>query len=257
MIRWLIAALCVGVARNAPAQAIDSLGQIDVDRPDFTDGVATVAWRHIQVESGYTYSSASGRGVGYQHSFPELLVRIGVARGVELRLSDNFIVINAGRSVGRRSGFDDFDLGTKVRFLSQHGVLPGISAEASVAVPTGEADVSGNHDRLLPAGAMILGWQGEGPWSAGFEAFASATADDAGSGTASLSVQYQMSQRWQLYVEGFIVRPLDGGGGTERYTDSGVHFFLSNDLQFDARIGAGLGSPSTHWIIGSGFALRH
>ncbi|MGH7583987.1 MAG: transporter [Gemmatimonadales bacterium] len=253
-----VAMVTVG-ARAVRAQQVDSLSTIEADRPDFTDGVATLARHHLQFEGGYSYTSA-GRGSGSQHSFPELLIRIGLSREVELRLGENFLVDCGGGSaataVKRRSGLDDVDLGTKIRLLPQRGVIPALSAEASVTAPTGNRDVTGNKDRFLPGAALLLGWEIDRAWSAGVETFGTAMPDNGGSAIASFSVQYQAGGRWQLYEEGYVVLPLGGTEASQRYSDSGIHFFVSQDIQVDARIGWGFGPGSDRFFAGTGLAVR-
>ena len=246
------------VAPAAGAQKPDSLPPIDTDRPDFTDGVHTVPHGHIQFESGYTYQQGRGTDAAHSHSLPEALVRFGVTPRVEVRLGENFLVVRPdGPGVPSVHGFDDTYVATKISATAQHGGIPATSFELKINLPTGSDLISAH--RTLPGGALLLGWETGGPWSAGIEAFGTRTADDHVQAIGSLSVQYQAASRMQLYGEGFTVQPVNGGSGAraEHYANSGVLILLSNSVQVDARIGFGLNHAVDRYFAGFGFAVRH
>lgn len=253
----IAATLLVLVAAAAPAQAPDSLPPIDTDRPDFTDGVHTIPRGHIQLETGYTYQQGRGTAAGHSHSLPEALVRFGLTPRVELRIGENFLVQRANaQNVPSVHGFDDTYLGTKVTATAQRGVMPALSFELKVNLPSGSDAISAH--RVLPGGALLLGWETAGPWSAGIEAFGTRTADDHVQAVGSLSVQYQVASPVQLYGEVFALEPVSAGTGTraEYYADSGVLVLLSNNVQVDARIGVGLNHDADRYFVGFGFAVR-
>jgi hypothetical protein len=246
----------VAVVRLA-AQQPDTL-PIDTDRPDFTDGVHSVAPGRIQLETGYTYQQGRGPSAANSRSFPEALVRVGITSRAEIRVGENYLVDrDAGVGAATSNGFDDLYLGTKIGVIDQHGAQPALSVEAQARVPTGQSAVSGNTDRrLLPGGAILLGWESSGPWSAGIELFATRTADAHGQGVASLSVQYQAAARVQFYGECFSIRPIGAGEGAEQYANSGILVLLSRNLQIDARAGVGLNQQADRYFVGAGVAVR-
>lgn len=227
---------------------------IDTDRPDFTDGTHTLARGHVQFEAGYTYQRARGDDAGALHSFPELLVRIGVLRRAELRLGENYLIEQPGDGLPNAAGFDDLFVGTKVALTQGHGWLPSLSAEAKVNLPTGSAAISAG--RVLPGGALLLGWEGSGPWTAGVEGYVTKNADQSALGVAALSVQYQAAAHWQLYGEIFSQQPLSGDTPSATYVNGGVMLLLSRNLQVDARLGVGLNHGADRYFTGLGFAVR-
>ena len=249
--------LLLSVTTAAGAQKRDTLPAIDTDRPDFTDGVHTVARGHIEFEAGYTYQQARGADAGHSQSVPEALLRVGLLRRVELRLGENYLV-ERGTGINAPSvhGFDDTYLGTKVTTTEQHGAVPALSFELKVNLPSGSDAISAH--RALPGAALLLGWETSSPWSAGMEAFGTRTADDHAQAIGSLSVQYQATRRVQAYGELFTLQPVNAGIGAraEHYANSGVLFLLSNDAQVDARIGFGLNHSADRYFVGFGFAVR-
>ena len=249
--------LLLSVTSAAAAQQRDTLPPIDTDRPDFTDGVHTIARGHIEFETGYTYQQARGTDAGHSHSLPEALFRAGLLPRLELRVGENYLV-QRGDGINAPSvhGFDDTYLGTKVSATEQHGAVPALSFELKVNLPSGSDAISAH--RALPGAALLLGWETSGPWSAGVEAFGTRTADDHAQAVGSLSVQYQASKRVQAYGEFFTLQPVNAGTGSraEHYANSGVLLLLSNDMQVDARIGFGLNPSADQYFVGFGFAVR-
>jgi Putative MetA-pathway of phenol degradation len=230
---------------------------IDTDRPDFTDGTHTIAPGRFQFETGYTYQQARGTDAGYTHSLPEALFRIGVLSRIELRVGENYLVQHdAGPAAPSTSGFDDLYLGTKVSLTEAHGMMPALSFEVKANLPTGSDAISAH--RWLPGGAILFGWESDGPWSAGVELFATRTADDNAQGVGSLSVQYQLASSVQLYTELYTVQPIGGNAGASgaHYANSGVLVLLSNNVQVDARVGVGLNDAADKYFLGFGFAVR-
>jgi hypothetical protein len=252
--RLLLALLVVGAT---PLVAQDTASKpIDTDRPDFTDGTHTLAPGRFQLETGYTYQQARGSDAGHTHSLPEILVRAGISSRIELRVGENYLVQRGdGSSAGSVSGLDDLYLGTKVSLTEANGIVPAFSFEVKANVPTGGTVISAH--RWLPGGALLFGWESDGPWSAGIELFATRTADDNAQGIASLSVQYQVSPIVQPYLEVYTVQPMGTGTAVSaHYANTGLLVLLSNNVQIDARVGVGLNHGADSYFLGFGFAVR-
>ncbi|HEY4319974.1 MAG TPA: transporter [Gemmatimonadales bacterium] len=248
---WYAALMLVPAVLRA--QVPDTL-PIDTDRPDFTDGTHTLARGRLQFEAGYTYQRARGDDATALSSFPELLVRVGILQRAELRLGENYLIESPGGGLPNTTGFDDLFIGTKVALTEGHGWLPSLSAEAKVNLPTGSAAIGAG--RALPGGALLLGWEAAGPWSAGVEGFVTEVADKSALGIASLSVQYQASTHWQLYGELFSQQPLSSAAPNTTYLNGGVMLLLSQNVQLDARLGVGLNHDADRYFTGFGVAVR-
>jgi hypothetical protein len=241
---WLL------VAPSLAAQQPKPLPPIDTDRPDLTDATTTVARGHVQFESGFT--SQASRDALTALSGPELLVRIGVLSRAELRLGQNYRSIETGPGQ-RTAGFDDLQVGTKIRLLDQ-GSLPAVSVEAFTTLTTGAAAIGA--PRALPGAALLFQQTSEGPWSAGVELELAKGAVSGASGFTSLSIQYQATPRVQGYGEWYQLQPDLGEGVHQHYLDAGVLVALSNDVQVDVRIGVGLNHDADRSYFGFGFAIR-
>jgi hypothetical protein len=252
-----VTAACLMLVLSAvavSAQTASSVPPIDTDRPDVTDGTATVPLRHLQFETGFTHTSARDRATTI--TAPELLVRYGLFDAVELRVSETYQSTAAAGSGASLRGLGDVTIGTKFHLTSQHRMQPALSGEAFTSVPIGADAVSAR--RALPGAALLLGWNSDGPWSAGIEFEAVRGAEVPAQGVASLSVQLQATNRLQPYVEYYTLQPFGNGedAGGEHYANAGVLLLLRSDVQLDGRIGVGLNHTADRSFIGFGFSVR-
>ena len=239
------------LARSAAAgQAPAPLPPIDTDRPDLTDGTGTLARGHVQFESGFTLLESRDRL--HSWSVPELLVRYGIAPRAELRFGDTFRSIETVPGT-RIHGLDDVQVGTKIRIADQH-TLPAVSVEVFTSLTTGAAGISAG--RMLPGAALLFQAGSDGPWSGGVELEAARGTGSSWSDFASLSIQYQAGKRLQAYGEWYVMQPDGIDGVSQHYLDSGVLYLLSNDLQVDARVGAGVNHDADRFYLGIGLAVR-
>jgi hypothetical protein len=244
---------CIGLGAQRPV-----LGPIDTDRPDFTDGTATVARGHSQFELGYTRTlGRTDTDAPRVQQVQEGLFRVGLTSRVEFRLSQNFVTITPNTPTPRNlTGFDDLGLGTKISLSEQHRALPSLSFEAGSRLPTGGRSVAAR--KFLPSAALLFGWEGSGPWSMGSELAGERTPDDHFQVDASVSVQYAVLDQLQLYGEWYTFQTVNGGPGNagEHYANSGILYRLSNNTQIDARLGVGLNQAANKSFFGIGFSFR-
>lgn len=235
-----------------------ALKPIDTDRPDFTDGTATVARGHSQFELGYSRTSGRKDSDGARLvQSQEGLLRIGIAPTVEIRLSQNYVTVTPNTPTPRNlNGFDDLGIGAKLALVDQRGAGPSVSVEAGTKIPTGRRDLAAR--KWLPSAAVLLGWEGRGPWSLGMEVAAERIPSDKLQVDGSVSLQYAVTDRAQLYGEWYTFQPMPFGldGEDEHYLNSGILYRLSNNAQVDARIGAGLNHAAAKSYFGFGFSFR-
>lgn len=242
--------LAGSLGTRASAQLAKPLPPIDTDRPDLTDATTTIARGHIQFESGFT--SQTSRDGLTSLSGPEFLLRFGVLSRAELRIGQNYRSVETDPGV-HVSGFDDLQVGTKIR-LADQGHLPAISAEAFTTFTTGAEGIGA--PRALPGAALLLQQSTDGPWSWGIELEAARGAVSGASSFTSLSIQYQVTPRVQLYGEWYQLQPDLGVNLHQHYLDSGVLVLLANDVQVDARVGLGLNHDADRLYFGLGLAFR-
>jgi hypothetical protein len=231
--------LLLSLTLAGPAAAQEPLV---TDRPDFTESASAVERGHAQLEGGATLTDKDGEN---QVALGEVLVRVGVAPRLELRVAGNSYVASDGEG-----GFEDAGLGLKLVIVENTALLAGTS------VPTGSSGVGSDawdpevrlaHQRALgdlAVGANV-GW------------FSSKSEGDRRhGGLASLALGIPLSDRDGVFLEAYGLAA-EGTGGEEAYVDGGLTRLLSDDFQLDARVGIGIaGDDAADWYVGVGAARR-
>jgi hypothetical protein len=235
---------------SLPIPAQITFQPLAADRPDFTEATDTVAPGRVQIEGGITLA---GSGSSRSLSFPEILVRIGVSGGIELRLAPPGIALNQHPHIG---GWSDGGIGTKVRLYE--GDSWAWSMIAQISLPTNESDFGSEEptpeikalwsvelsDHFSLAGNLNIAVPESGGWGRSFEP------------GASVSIGYTVTDRLGAYAEYFGIHPIGGESGSENYINVGLTYQFTPDFQIDARAGAGLTPASDDYFVGIGFAVR-
>jgi hypothetical protein len=244
----LLAACATGRPGAAPA-----LGPIVTDRPDFTESVQVIAPGHAQLEGGYT---ASGAGSAHEHSLGELLLRVGLLRRTELRLTNGYVVATAAGDATH--GLQDASIGAKVVLLGEErGFLPATSVIASSTVPSGHRDVGDAH--AVPEVKLLLARELPRDFAFGMNVNASWPGDARGrfvSHAWSATLGRPVTRRTAAYAEVFGIA--DGRYASEsRWANAGLTYLVHDALQLDVRAGARLeGAPGRGFFVGVGAARR-
>lgn len=258
-----LCALVLGVAvlaapSSALAQDSDDDPPLVTDRPDATESSETVRPGRVQLEGGYTFLDA---GAVEEHSFGEVLARVGIVERLELRIGLNsFTRVDA--PTGRLSGLSDTSLGLKAKLLQGRGQglrHPTIAVLATTSLPTGADELSSDaaepelrlatawelSDRLDLAYNVGWGWLNDPVSDERFSEF-----------LASVALGYGLSDRWGAFVEYFGFYPEDEAGPDENFVDGGLTYLLTPDLQLDGRVGYRLDAGSEDLFVGFGTSVR-
>jgi len=233
------------------------------DRPDFTEASCTVGRGLTQLEMGYTFFHDRGpRSEHAAHSFPELLCRVGtMAEWLELRVGWNFSSgFETFDALTRStSGSDDLYLGVKLGLTPQQGVCPEMALVPQTSVPLGSQQSA--HE-VLPGLNWLYGWDitdcisTAGSTQANL-AVDEETADKYLEFIQSWTIGYSICERMGAYTEWFAMMPAGARSApTEHYLDAGLTFQVSNDLQFDVRMGKGISSAAVDFFAGAGLVIR-
>lgn len=241
--RRLIPVAGAAICCAAPAEPLVT------DRPDFTESAAAVDVGRLQLEVGYT---ATFNGGDPAHALPEALLRIGLAERTELRLGWGGLHLHDGGVEGA-----DGEIGIKhVLDLDDSGPL-ALGFIASLTLPTGGGDATG--DALVPV--LKLLWSVDvldGLSIAGNINFSYPTSDAGdriGASEASLALALALTSAVGVYAEYFGLYPWRQDA-PEHYINGGVTLLLTDDLQLDARIGAGLNDSADDLFAGVGLSVR-
>jgi hypothetical protein len=249
-------ALVVLVALPIAADTDEESQPLVTDRPDFTESALTVPRGRVQLESGATHEETRG---GEVDTYGELLVRIGLARRLELRVAANSWLAERPATGSGTDGVEDPALGIKWE-LARAGDRPSLlSPQASLilatTVPLGARAVSA--DEPLPSAVLALAWETSGPLGVGSNLGLATDIDGEGrylTGLASVAVGRDLGGAWAGYLEYYAFLP-EGSRPYDDSVDAGLTYLVSDDFQLDVRVGTGLGGD-TDVFAGLGLAYR-
>lgn len=235
-----------GISNPAPLT-----GTIFTGRPSFSTGPNAVPVGRTQFEFGYTYANRPGGRNDDVHSFPNTLLRFGIYRDIELRLSTGgYLWREAGKD-----GTTDLRLGAKIEVRDQDGWVPKMAVQPSFKVPVGNASNSNDPDPMVE---LVAVWNLSDEWSLLMNASLAAVSDDDDDTESvfaySASLGRSVMESAGVFVEYFGVFPGDETGAHS--VDWGVTVLLTEDLQLDAAVGFGLNDEADDLFTTTGFSFR-
>jgi hypothetical protein len=246
--------------------------RIETDRDAFTPTPKLIGPGRLGIESAYSF--VNNRGIGETHSFPELLVRYGLTRRVELRLGWNYEVGGESSSVSGAADVSDFvgsgeleaearslvrestlSYGVKVRITEQAGWLPETSAILVGQTPTG-----GPKNLTQAAATYVVGWELPNRWKLD-AAFRYATAAEEGDRyqiwSPSTVLRIPVGDRVTAHAEYFGFYSQGREANTRRhFLSGGASYLITPDLEIGVRGGPGLNDESPFWFVNAGFGWR-
>jgi len=232
----------------APAQTVTPIA---TDRPAVTDSSIVVPANSLQLENGFSMTSAGGQA-GFD--VPETLVRLGIFSKTELRFTAPDYYLNTDTGAGFRSGFGDVAIGVK----HQLGPTPGgfdVSLVLALSLPTGSHSISSHgYDPQLQlpwsraissnwtaAGMISLYWPTEGA-SRNF------------TGQFTFLFDRQITKPWDAFIE--YAGNFPQRGGPQHILHMGTAYKATPHQQLDFHIGTGLSSASPAYFVGFGYSFR-
>lgn len=260
MNRWVVCGLAglVGVWSSASRGAAEMPEPVVTDRPDFTESAETVAGGRMQLESGYTYTQASG---DRSQSLGELLLRVGLDPRTEIRIGLNSYTWERTPS-GRLSGLEDADLGFKVRLTRGSARFdlrrPTLAVIGLTSLPTG--GTAYRTGRMQPEVKLCSGWALSPKADLSMNVNLAYPVEDGGryrQWVGSASYGYDLSSRLGSFLEIYGFTPGSRGGPNTAYLDTGLTYAMAYNRQLDVRVGHGLNGISHDFFLGAGFSRRY
>ena len=226
------------------------------DRPDHTESSQTVPAGMFQIEAGYTFIKINDDN---NHSLGELLVRVGMLRHTELRVSFNSYTIE-NTDNDRFTGRKDFQLGFKYTLNDISTSSPWIPQTAVIAattLPTGSE--SFRSDKIQPEVILALSWEISERAALGSNIRFAYLNEDNGQFAQlgqSISLGYGLTDNLGCYLEYFGMIPGEKKGANHNYMNGGITFLIGENFQLDTRGGVGMNGMDRDYFSGTGISLR-
>jgi len=255
------------LADQPPAPAIaeqsgtDDALTVVPDRPGFGDGTGVTPVGHFELELGYRFEFFDHGGTESRtHNVTETLVRVGlIDDGFELRLETDgyeYSRIFNGSGLETQSGFDDLQVGCKVKLWNQREYLPTAALVISTTVGVGSRNVSDRdvQPTIELTWAMDVG-HGVNVSGSGLAAYANTDGDRFAQGAGSVLVSYAISNEFGPFAEYFFISPNAKDSATANYVDFGLTYLLTKRIQLDASVGLGLNRVSNNFFTEPGITI--
>lgn len=258
MIRLLTALLLAVIpvtglqARERPALPRPNDPELAGDRPGFTTKAVSVPKGTLQLETGYTAVVTNNSD---SHDIGEMLFRLGVMKGVELRFGIGSWVVK-NRESSTIHGKNEPSLGMKVQFLQAGGAgkaRPDLSLLVGSPLPLGSQDII--ESGMQPGTTAALGW----PVTERLDFGINVGFTYAAEGTKSFyqfhwstAFGINLSDTEGIFLEYYALYPGTRTGPMYNYIDGGVTWLALPRLQLDLRAGYHIASSDKEWYIGIG-----
>jgi len=219
-VRFSFVLVVLACALTAAAQSDAPADLISADRPGIADGSTTMRAGAFQIEAGFEHDH------GDDPSVPVLL-RYGLTSAFELRVETD--------------DWNDAAVGFKYHFRDE----PSLGIIASASIPTGSGDVRLSAD--FNAGER---------WSFNPNvgvAIVDEDHDRFAAALAALTVQYNLTRKANVFVDGALQTPEQRHGTSSLIVDTGAAWIVGNDTQLDVSVGWGAHgqtAPAVFWSAG-------
>lgn len=219
---------------------------IVTDRPTQSAATAVVPKGRTIIETGFVHESA---GDIHTTTFANVLARVGVLNGFELRLTQNVLRVKDNFADSEVSGLSPLTIGTKVHLMEEKGIRPQMSVIGQVTLQSGEEDFQPNQP--IPELRLNFSHTLSDQFSIGYNVGA-AFSDSVDPVFITLALVYAPTPKLSFFAEPYGVFNIDSG---ELRFNSGVMYLLKDNLQFDVSAGIGLDDIFPDSFVGFGFAF--
>jgi hypothetical protein len=230
------------------------IAELVTDRPDFTESseIAPQGW--VQWESGFSWYR---RGTTNSALLGAPLLRIGLMKRLELRLSTDGYLKDRDDSLVDRGGRADAAVGFKYKFVDESRFFPAVSLIHSISIPNGHQDFSSRHhdplSKITWSKGMPLGFEASGNFN--FVNFS----DEIGTWnqkSVTLSVGHGFGERFGGYWEVYSFDHDERGGRRMSIFQTGLTMAAGKHSQFDVSVGTRMSQSGPNTMIAFGWATR-
>lgn len=248
--KWIFTFLSLIISGLVIAQTEDSY-TISTDRPSVSFSASSVPQGTIQAEIGYTYLKQDNHT--QQSTLPNLALRFGLIKGVELRLITdfNFLKIKNESNKLKTNGFAPIVLGIKTELFQAKGLIPKTSLLGQASLPK-IASQDFKQDGTNIVARLLF----EHDLGKDFGLFYNLGSDISNSNTNwayTLGLCKSIGNTG-VYVEGFG-NLVTEDGKNPLGIDAGLSHTIKGKFQFDMAGGLGLNAAAPKWFGTLGFSF--
>ena len=225
--------------------------KIESDRPTETQSAQTVTRKMFQLESGVVYRRLESGGYSFQH--PEVLVRYGVFKNLELRARATAETQKLKSENINRYGLEPVEVGVKWE-IAQKPQQYAVALLGHVGIPKLSSTDHDPHKTYVRWRALAEHNVGEKlklEYNAGMDW---SSEDQEQNWIAAFSPLYELSDKWLLYGE--VYSFFQKQALPQHQARVGLEYFISANVELDLNAGAGLNKAAPRYFWNAGFGFR-
>src|SRR5262249_19806269 len=203
------------------------------------------------------------------HSFPEMLLRYGLTKRLELRVGWNYEVGGGGNDVSGSQSDTSLTAAAGGTLVHEYRVIYGFKVgvtEQQAWIPEtallvrGRPPVGGEPAATQVTAAYVFGWKLPNRWKADFAlryGSGSEEGDRFNVWAPSAVLRIPLGERWQVHGEYFGLFSQGRAEDFSRhYLSPGAHYLLTENLEVGVRVGWGLNDQADRFFANVGFGWR-
>lgn len=217
-------------------------------RPGQSINPYAVGKHFFQIESGIDYQKMNRDETSESRIFNNL-IRYGLLENLDLNILLNYQKDIFQGTTTQRSGFSDLQAGLHYNFIpSATGPIPAFGLQARFPLPYTDSDY--RSEQIEPIIILATDHQLSDSLTLNLNLGAN-TAETTYALISNLS--YSFTEKWGIYIE---VYAESENSLISIFTDTGLSYLYSNELQFDLQAGGGHNHGKTEKFIGVGVSWR-
>lgn len=202
----------------------------------------------FQIESGFDYQKMNSDEASESRIFNNF-IRYGLLENFDLNMLLNYQKDIFQTTTAQQSGFSDLQPGLHYNFIpSATGPIPSLGLQARFRLPYTDSDY--RSEQIEPIIILVTDHQLSDSLTLNHNLEAN-TAETTYTLISNLS--YSLTDKWSTYLE---IYAESEDSLISVFTDTGMSYLYSNDLQFDLQGGGGSNHGRTEKFIGFGVSWR-
>lgn len=248
---------------SASRQHTNPIPALSIDRPDQTDSPHVIPVGFFQVETGIQHFWDRYRADSSQYSFqsltyPNLLIRYGIMKDVEIRLEESYGIerLKSGSNEEDKiTGFYPTLLAAKIRLAEQKGLRPNIAVLVKILTPFHTRKKLDLPHKFSPG--LVTAFSHSISNRFVLDGSIGAYIDQTTGGLVShysLSQAIGLTEKLSMFAEVFCVNI--PGQPSQYATDAGLLYLLKSNLQLDVYVSKAISYHAIDLYIGAGVGIR-
>ncbi|QHT66882.1 transporter [Rhodocytophaga rosea] len=236
---------------------------LTIDRPDQTDSPYVIPVGFFQIETGIQHHWDRYQEDSLQYSYrsityPNLLLRYGLMKGVEIRLEENYGVERVkpqDRTQDKTTGLYPALLAAKIKLFDQKGLRPNIAVLVKVFTPFHTRKELDLTHKFTPGlvGAFSHSISDRFVLDGSIGAYIDQTTGDIVS-HYSLSQAVGFTEKLSMFAEVFCINI--PGEPSQYAADTGLLYMLRPNLQLDVYVSKSISYHAIDIYAGAGIGIR-